>query len=206
MKKRPNAIWHMTAWGVGSGFILALSYIVIVFDILSWADGGFNSLGLIFSPFIWFYSFIFGGIPGAIMGIIVGFALWRMMRHVPIPFTKADMIAKRPRVYTVIGGLTMLLSLLLILFFFGGGLFGSFFDFLFLGIPPIIATIAATYAAHRYMFRLRLWSGGIETHKSKAKNDAVAASRLTDNTPNEAISTSDLHEKPKAETHSNREK
>ncbi len=46
---------------------------------------------------------------------------------------------------------------------------------------PFIATIAAIYSAHRYMYRLRLWSGGMESRKSKAKNDALAASRLVDN-------------------------
>ena len=188
MKKRPNAIWHMMKWGAGSGFILALLYIFVVADML---EAGFNweTLGILFSPFGWYLGFIFGAVPGALMGAIVGASLWRMMRHVPLPFTKADMMAKRPQVYGITAILTFLMSLALIVIFFGLSFYG-FFDFLLLGFPAVIAAIASAYAAHRYMFRIRLWSGGIETHKTKAKNDALVASRLADNTND----SSDFHD------------
>ena len=179
MKKRPNAIWHMMKWGAGSGFVLALLYIIVVVDMF---EAGFSleTLGILFTPVGWYLAFIFGAVPGAVMGTIVGTGLWWMMRQAPSPFTKADLIAKRPKVYGITAILTFLMSLFLIVTFFGLSFF-NFFDFLLLGIPALIAAIASAYAAHRYMFRMRLWSGGIETHKTKAKNDALVASRLSDN-------------------------
>lgn len=178
MKNRPSAIWHMITWGFGSGFILALAYIVVISDIF---NSGFNPeiIGLLISPFAWYLAFFFGGLPGAIMGFVVGIALSRLMRDIDIPFTKADMIAKRGSVYGSISVLTFTMSAFLIFLFFS-----SIFDLIFM-MPPFIAAIASTYAAHRYMFRLRLWSGSIETGKVKAKNDAVSSSHLIENSPQE---------------------
>ncbi|GAB5493252.1 MAG: hypothetical protein Phog2KO_34670 [Phototrophicaceae bacterium] len=174
MKKRPSAIWHMIKWGFGSGFILALAYFIVLSDIF---NSGFNieTLGILISPFGWYLALIFGGLPGAFMGLVVGTLLSSLMREVNIPFTKADMIAKRGQVYVLIFALTFTISAFLVFTFFGG-----IFNVL-LAVPLFIAAIASAYAAHRYMFRLRLWSGGIETGKVKAKNDAIASSRLIEN-------------------------
>lgn len=186
MYKRPNPFWHMMTWGLSSGFILALSYIIILFDFFD--DGFSNWLEILLNPIIYWLAFIFGGVPGVIMGLFLGLALWRMLRNVELPFTKADMKRKRPVIYGATFGITLLLSFFMISIFVGG-----FLNFLML-IPPFIAGIAATYVAHRYMYRLRLWSGGIDSRKSKAKNDAEALSRLTDNVP-ETLQDDDMIER-----------
>lgn len=183
MKKRPNPFWHMMTWGLSSGFILALSFIVVLLDFF---DAGFNNwIEIFLSPFIYFLAFVFGGVPGSIMGFFLGLTLWRMLRNVDLPFTKTDMNRKRRVIYGATFSITILLS-----FFMLSILVGGFLDFLTL-IPPFIAATAATYVAHRYMYRLRLWSGGIDNRKSKAKNDAEALSRLTDNVP-ESIQGDDM--------------
>ncbi|MEM9955562.1 MAG: hypothetical protein AAF846_28425 [Chloroflexota bacterium] len=176
MDNRPNPTWHMASWGAVSGFILALFYLTVLIDFFSSATDP-NALLLLFNPMAWWLSFLFGAIPGIIMGVIVSTPLWFMLRDVPLPFTKEAMRAKRPSVYSINFLATFGLSLFLIYTFFGSiGLGG------FLVVPPFIAAIASTYVAHRYMYRLRLWSGGVESRKTKAKNDALATARLEDPT------------------------
>ncbi len=175
MQKRPNPFWHMMSWGLSSGFILALSYIVVLVD---FANGSFTDwIELLFSPFLYWLAFVFGGVPGAGMGFFLALALWGMLRNVPLPFTKEAMNQKRVAVYSSVAGITLFLSFILVTIFLGG-----LFEPLLIA-PPVIAAIAATYVAHRYMYRLRLWSGGMESRKSKAKNDALAVSRLVDDAP-----------------------
>lgn len=173
-KKRPSLVWHMASWGSVSGTVLALFYITIMVDFVSSAND-LSALAMLFSPFMWALSAICGGLPGAIMGALVATRLWRFFRDIPIPFTKEHMREKRLPVYVVAFSMTMILSILLLLFVFG---FATLLSPL--GISALIAGVASTYVAHRYMWRLRLWSGGVDSRKSKAKNDALNTSRLED--------------------------
>ena len=178
MNERPAALSHMFLWGVGSGFLLASLYIATIF----YTDSVFRTglLGMIFaltSPMTWGFALFFGAIPGAFLGILSGWVLSRLTRHIPLPFTKLDMNRIRWKVYFWISILIFGLSWLFLLPF----IIDADIDFfVMVALSPFIATIAAIYSAHRYMYRLRLWSGGIESRKSKAKNDALIASRLVD--------------------------
>lgn len=189
MYKRPNPLWHMMTWGLSSGFILALSYIIILIDFF---DGELGDL-FSFLPLILWLAVVFGGVPGVVMGFFLGLALWGMLRNSPMPFTKTDMNRKRPAVYGIIFSITLFPSLIITSLIIDLDFLGSDFD-VFLWIPPFIAGIAATYVAHRYMYTLCLSSGGIDSRKSKAKNEAEALSRLTDNVP-ESLQSDDMIER-----------
>lgn len=171
----------MTAWGTGSGFILAIAYMIIVSDIMATINGGYVPLGIIFNPFVWYLGFGFGTIPGAVLGAINGLTLSWMMRTVSLPFTKTHIHNKRLQVYCVIGILTFNLFLIFIniLFMLNMRVGTSSETVFFLGIPIIIATIAAIYAAHRYLLRLHQWSNFIDTRKSKAKNDDLHSEQVS---------------------------
>jgi len=162
MADKPNPVLHMMKWGAGSGFILALLYMILVLSSSSIGGG----LAVLANPFFWMLAVMYGVIPGLIMGFFIGFMLRSLLLTVPIPFTKADMQSKRVEVYGWTFVLTLFMSLMMIFFFFG-----SLSEWLLLGTPALIAASASTYAAHRYMYRLRLWSASIDTRKSKIKND-----------------------------------
>lgn len=175
MKHKPNAIWHMVKWGMGSGLILAVLFIfslVTFFGDISTAD----ALAALFNPALWLLSCIFGAIPGAILGFIEGIILEHLTYVAPMN-TKADIERQRFAVYLAIFLTTFLGGLFLMATFL-------FTDTFIVFIPPLIAAVAATYAAHRYLFRLRLWSelvhGSIRNieRKSKAKNDHIAYKHL----------------------------
>lgn len=162
MKKRPNAIWHMMKWGFGGGFVL----VAVFFALYSaTVDGSGANLMPSIIPFILFIAFINGAIPGIIVGLIMGFALWGLTRNIPI--SKND----KSHIYGSITTLTLLLPAFLVII----GLINfrpvSIFDVLALIIPLFLASFSLIYAAHRYLLRLHRWSSEVYVRKSKAKND-----------------------------------
>lgn len=190
MKGKPNPVLHMLLWGFGSGTILALLFIIFF---VSWGASLSQTLSNLINPIAWSLALQFGGIPGASLGLLTGLLLWVLSRGFQEPFSKAEMQRQRYKVYLAIGGLTTISGYILTtilfwstLFTYGWGLrIGGQAPFpLAFFFPPIIAGIAAAYAAHRYMFRLRLWSEqeyGLQKEKEKnfehledkAKNEVI---------------------------------
>jgi hypothetical protein len=174
--RKPNAILHMLLWGAGSGIILALLYIGFIAGL----GGASIAEMLSFVVTTAGLAFVLGGGAGAILGLVDGIVLWLVMRNVPMPFTRRDMLAIRYRVYAAIGLTTSIGGFLLTSLAFGTSWF-YYVGFL-LFFPPLIAGIASAYAAHRYLFRLRLWSESLYGgQKEKAKN----VERLEDKPKNE---------------------
>lgn len=172
--KRPNPILHMLFWGFGSGIILALLYVIFIFSLNTIGLG--ETLLALISPELWWIAFLFGGLPGAGLGFLMGVILWTISRNFPTPFTHADMQAWRFAVYLALGIGTGIGGLFLTLSFFGADIV---YLWLFLIFPPFIAAIAAAYAGHRYLFRLRLWSDSqFGAQKEKAKNIAQLEDKL----------------------------
>jgi hypothetical protein len=166
MKGKPNPLAHMLIWGAGSGTILALLYLLFFAGL-----GSFNFVELfllLIQPSAWILALQFGGIPGAILGLLTGLVLWALSMGFREPFNRAEMQRHRYPVYFVIGSLTTILGFVLSVLVFGMSTF-SYMGIL-LWFPPFIAGVAAAYAAHRYMFRLRLWTEqqyGIQKEKEK---------------------------------------
>jgi hypothetical protein len=163
--RKPNAVFHMILWGAGSGTILALLYIAFIIGL-----SGANIMDMLMMMFsLWGLGLAFGGGAGAILGIVEGFMLWGLTRNVPIPFSRGDMEAIRYKIYGTIGITTSIGGFILTTLVFGLEWF--YYASLLLVFPPIIAGIAAAYVAHRYLFRLRLWSArNYGLQKEKAKN------------------------------------
>jgi hypothetical protein len=166
--RKPNAIWHMIRWGIGSGTILAMLYIIFMGGLGS-NVGVFDILKLLIEPSFWWISFIVGGGAGAILGLLDGLMLWALTRKSSRPFTRATMQAIRYRIYGAVGITTTIAGFMLTALVFGSS--GFYYTGFLLLFPPFIAGIAAAYAAHRYLFRLRLWSERIYgAQKEKVKN------------------------------------
>lgn len=168
MNKKPGVFWHMMSWGAVSGTILGTLF--LMFFVLMGA-----SIGEIFSDFfiLLIPAFIFGGIPGAFLGFIESFFLKRALRDTPEPFTKEDMKDRRWSVYRSVFPIPIVFSIILSLFFnsLTGDFSGAIIYWFIFGIPTLIASIASAYVAHRYMFRLRLWSESLYARKPKTKNE-----------------------------------
>ncbi len=166
MKNRPNLFWHMMSWGLSSGFVLGLSFVIIM---INFGDMSFDDV-LFYAPIMVLFVFI-TSIAGVITGFFLAMILRNLLMYVSLPLTKAQMNQHRISVY----GWTFISTFLVyILVALPSGHIVVF------TLSPLIAAIAASYVAHRYMYRLRLWSGGMEHRKSRAKNDALAASRLSE--------------------------
>ena len=173
MKKCPNVVQHMTFRGFWSGFILALIYGLIFFAY----GGGIG--GLIFmTPFMLFFAILFGSIPGTFIGYFVSLLLYNLLKDVFSPFMRDDLQKKRVTIYSSTFLLSLFLAVICFLLEFLILQLLSVSVFIVVVMPSLIAAIASTYAAHRYMFRLLLWSENLDTRKSKRKNDAY--SRLTE--------------------------
>jgi len=168
--KRPSPIRHMLNWGMLVGLLIALSYMTLILDFFSGDD--LFSLDIRSSLLSLVFAFILGSIPGAGVGYFLGLNMNNSLFNARIPITTADMKSKRLAVY----GWSFVLTLFA--FVTGFFYFNDLSDFIFLGVSAFIAAIIATYAAHRYMYRLHLWSASLDTRKSKRKNDAY--SRLTE--------------------------
>jgi hypothetical protein len=162
--QKPNAILHMTGYGLVYGLLLGMLYIWGIFMLTS--TGGTDlQLRDIFSMVMGtaYFAFIFGALPGAVMGFVEGWMLWFLTRNMQLPITEAEIAARRKVALGVMGGLTFLgMGALLLL------MFGNFLSLLII-TPPFVAAAAAVYAVHRYFLKLRAW-GSIGKAKNKEKH------------------------------------
>jgi hypothetical protein len=177
--KHPNAIWHMIRWGFVSGTILAMLFIAFHASLSSPTSA--ELLKIFFEPFFWMIALVSGGGAGLILGFIDGVLLLQMTRDVYLPFTQEEMHAVRYKIYSVIG-ITSIIGFYLWILFAEKSIRVRFTDSLGFS-TPFIAGIAATYAAHRYLFRLRLWSKkAYENRKEKVKNSERLEDKLKHDT------------------------
>jgi hypothetical protein len=149
---KPDAGRHMLLWGASSGFILGGAFIIFLFSFA-------NIITVAVSAYV-------GAIFGVILGGISGFVIEQMLPLPLFPFTKMHQKQYSRRISIVLFVVNMLVSFVLL-----NGVLSLFSDFVMLGIevpsmldnwawllPPLIAALAAVYATHRYLFRLRLYS------------------------------------------------
>jgi hypothetical protein len=187
--RKPNAILHMTGYGLVYGLLLAMLYIwgyLILID-----TGDFGSMGATLGVlgFVGFYSFIFGAIPGGIMGFVEGWLLAFLTRDLQPPMSQEKYISTRNLSLGIIGGLTFLgMTSLLTLLFGLPSLNDFFFWMVFTILPALVAGGAAMYAVNRYMLKLRAWA-----NVGKAKNDYKAKNQMayTDTESETPLSTED---------------
>jgi hypothetical protein len=158
--QKPNAILHMTVYGLIFGFLLAMLYIWGVLMIFgmgwlfeNWSD--FFSI-VLYTPFLW------GALPGAAFGFIGGLLLWFLTRNMPIPFSDKEM-AVRQRVASYGAGGLVFLGMVFVLTQVGLATTCLILP------PPVIAAVAATYGVDRYFIKLRAW-GSVGKAKNKAKH------------------------------------
>jgi len=167
--QKPNAILHMTGYGLIYGLLLAMLYIWSIL-LLASLGGGVSlggSLSMILSTA--YFALILGAIPGTIMGFVEGWLLWYLTRNIQLPITEAEIATRRKVALGVLGGLTFAGMLALFMNLFVNASFTVFMIPPYV-IPPFIAAAAAMYAVHRYFLKLQAWGSG-----GKAKNKAKHA-------------------------------
>jgi hypothetical protein len=158
--RKPNAILHMTVYGLIYGFLLAMVYVwgVVMITGMGWLFRNQTDFFhmVLYTPFVW------GALPGAVFGFIGGWILWFLTWNIQLPFIEKEMAARQQVASWVIGGLACL----------GMGVvltqlnMGSMACFLI--PPPLIAAVTAAYAIDRYFLKLHAW-GNIGKMKNKAK-------------------------------------
>jgi hypothetical protein len=159
--QKPNAMLHMTGYGIIYGLLLAMLFIWSIL-MLNMRGAGMplpQLFGMVLSTA--YFALIFGGLPGAIMGFIEGWILWFLTRNVQLPLTDAEVTSRRNIAFIAIGGLTFIGMGALLLALLGISFVTT--------IPPFIAGAAAVYAVHRYFLKLRAW-GSVGKAKNKAKH------------------------------------
>jgi hypothetical protein len=169
--KKPNAVLHMMGYGLVYGWLLAMLFIMVIV-LLEQRNGGTT----------WYVSlqefsvsarlaFIFGAVPGAIMGFIEGWILWLFTRHVKPQIHPEQLAGIRILTVSIIGALTFAGMAGVLLLLFPIVTLAS----LYILIPATLAGGAAAYAVHRYLLKLRTWA-----NIGKTKNDYKAKNQLAD--------------------------
>lgn len=178
MNKKPDVFEHMISWGAMSGMILAILYVLffVLMPPYQQIDLAIISVLMMIET----GAMMVGGILGVILGCIEAFGVEFILRDIPQPFTKQDMMNGRWLLYSAV--FLIPIAFCFILSFWDNQPPGISVDlvddgvividfWLVFGIPTLIASIASVYASHRYMFRLHLWSESQYARKSKAKNE-----------------------------------
>jgi hypothetical protein len=167
--KKPNAVLHMMGYGLIYGWLLAMLFIMLI--AMLGERNGWTTWYVSLQEFSVSarLAFIFGAVPGAIMGFIEGWILWLFTRHVKPQIHPEQLAGIRILTTTIIGVLTFAGMAGVLLLLFPG--FMPLSPLIF--IPPIIAGGAAAYAVHRYLLKLRKW-----VNIGKVKNDYKAKNQL----------------------------
>ena len=165
--RKPNSLLHMTLYGFIYGLLLAMLYI---WGFLIISESGAD-VGTLFASA--YFAFIFGALPGVVMGFVEGIILWFIVRGAPPLSDEATFKRTRNWAYGIVGSLTFLgMGAILML------LFGSQLAFLTI-LPPFIAAATALYAVRRYLLKLRAWDS-VGKIKNKARHSDEAVQRLQD--------------------------
>jgi hypothetical protein len=183
--QKPNAILHMTGYGIIYGLLLAMLFIWSIL-MLNMRGAGMplpQLFGMVLSTA--YFALIFGGLPGAVMGFVEGWILWFLTRSVRLPITEAEVTSRRNTAFIAIGGLTFIGMGALLL-----ALLGISFVTI---IPPFIAGAAAVYAVHRYFLKLRTW-GSVGKAKNKAKHAPTNQLSYEDAADDDALLADESHQ------------
>ena len=169
MNNKPGMFRHMMIWGMTSGTALTTLFLIL----LNLVNHGSLALVLGYLPLLGAVSLVSGGIPGTALGLIEAFFARNLLDDVSVPFTKENMKEKRLSLYAAVFFVPIALSLTLsfLVWAINPDLITVPGYWFVSGILALIASVVSIYAAHRYMFRLHLWSKKLDARKSKAKND-----------------------------------
>ena len=171
--RKPNAIKHMFLYGLVYGWLLAMLYFWAF--LLFSGESGTVDFGAIFGSL--YFSFIFGGLPGAVMGFFEGLLLWGITRKFSRPLDDDLFQRYTLKAYALAGLLTASGMSLIVQLLFGSGAF----LYWFLLLPIFISGGAAIYATRRYMLKLSAWGMVSDKPKNKAKEDRLLDSDAADN-------------------------
>ncbi|MEL6407122.1 MAG: hypothetical protein AAFR81_22305 [Chloroflexota bacterium] len=164
--KRPSVYKHMMSWGLVSGYFLAWAFTMLFGRV----ENTFSVMEMLSSLIIGFPLFaLFGAIPGVFMSVLIASGMWHWLDEPPFTLQ----LGAKIRIFVA----TFIMMLILL---FLPALLAFSFDntnvaFIFL-TPPLIASVAATYAAHRYVVRLRRWAKFAHDNGEKLKRDSEAGS------------------------------
>lgn len=184
----------MMLWGILSGTILSICYGLLE-DFLTYNN--LDYLGEITNTIL--FSLIYcGSLSGLVLGFLYGSLLWLAMNELSVPNSKDDFRYKELVIYLGSFIFVFVVSYMPIKLLYLDSLDPS------LNLPPLMAALAATLAAHHYLIRLQKWGAKTrDPRKSKLKNDDSLVGRLAANPldepftndamPNEA-SQGDYHE------------
>jgi hypothetical protein len=170
--KRPNAILHMTGYGLFYGLGILYVGFLMFFLWLGINDTKPEELSLQFSIVAAFlFGSLFGTLPGLVIGFIEGCILWSLTRTFELPMSKTKFENKRKYAMKFIG----CFAFIAMLFLMGLLYDDSMVALLFIVIPSFLAAAEGAYAVHRYMLKLRAWA-----NVGKVKNDHKLKNQLTD--------------------------
>lgn len=173
MKNRPNAIIHMTLWGVIAGFILAIIYFNILFFIIFYNSREFYYPSLLFDiPLLeWIRTGVtFGLVPSLVVGFLNGLFHHRIVRTIAISSPKFDVLLKRNPIYLTSFILTTFLTIIVFSLFY----YPYILAYALLTMPfSVIAGFIGLFASYHYLRRLQHWSESQYARKSKTKNEAT---------------------------------
>lgn len=190
MRGKPNPIWHMLKWGMGSGVILAMLFgamLTLIYLVNLPPESLTISSIFLSAVLLLFGGFFFGVIAGLILGIVDGFFLsYIVVRNTAPPYTQSAKNIHYIVAYISIFILNLFMGISLLLQIFG-------VDAIFIWtIPPLIAAITGVYATDSYLKRLHTWASQFEKPKRKLKHDATIAQPLADTHESDAMLDSEV--------------
>lgn len=156
---KPFAWKHMLFWGAGSGFILSAVFIIIISSTESdyLASIGFSN-NIITTAIIAYIASIYGLIVGLISGIII-----EQLLPLPLfPVTGQKQFRLFLRISPVIALVNLGISLMTIHYLLlfakiGNSPYPLLSHWMWI-VPALLSSLAAVFATHHYLRRLRLFS------------------------------------------------
>ena len=181
--KPPSIFTHMVSWGAVSGYFLAWGFFILFSRFLV---GDLPAVQVIIALFSGFFLFaLLGALPGMIMGAVLGgYMRGRLRNYIDLyswnhdtETDTAQLTLSTRVVIFIVASVLMLLPASFI------AQIGFMIDEPWLGwmtllVPSLIAGSAASYAAQRYLERLRRWKAVHQAQTEKTEH-SHASNRLT---------------------------
>lgn len=181
--RRPNPVIHMALWGTAGGIFTALMYLLLLV-------GGFGASFEFWRIFV--IASLYGGVPGAVLGVIDGWLIQSVMNNEAIQ----DINTKRKQSQSKVATSTFIGMLL----FLGIAISPLLFIYIYVSfIPPLLAMATAVYATKRYFSRVAelngLKSKLEEAHQNEAQIERLAlrASQQQEALTHEFVKSQKIH-------------
>lgn len=160
--RKPNAIIHMALWGTAGGIATALLYLFLLLLML---NASFEA------PGIFVLASLYGGVPGAVLGVIDGLIIRSVLNSAEID----DLYYVRKKSQARIG----LVTFFGMLFFMGIAISPMLFIYIYVSfVPPILAMVMAVYACKRYFMRVAALNG-LKAKLRSEESDGARIERLS---------------------------